>query len=653
MRPARKPKIGVFVCHCGRNIASVVDVPEVVRRAAELPGVAHAAEYKYMCSQPGQDMVCEAIRREGLDRVVVAACSPSLHEGTFRKAAAVADLNPYQVEMANIREQCAWVHQHNGASATDKAAEIVASMVAKASGDRALESGKVPVTRRALVVGAGVAGIQAALDIADAGYEVVLVEKEPSIGGHMAQLSETFPTLDCAQCILTPKMVSAGSHPNIRLMPWSEVREVSGFVGNFRVTVERKVSGIDFDKCTGCGVCVEKCPVRVPAEFDSGLGTRKAVYTPFPQAVPNKPVIDREHCLKYLKDRCGLCQKVCEAGAVDYHAEPRLEEIEVGAIVVATGFDLYPVERLGEYGGGKIPDVIDALAFERLLSASGPTAGQIRRPSDGKTPKNVVFIQCAGSRDPENHRPYCSRICCMYATKQAMLYQHAVHGGQTYIFYIDIRSGGKNYEEFVERAQDEGVVYIRGKVARVFQAGEKVAVMGVDTLAGQPVRIDADLVVLSTAMVPRASSEGLRKVLKIAADANGFWMEAHPKMNPVGSNTEGIFLAGCGQAPRDVPDTVAQASGAAGRVVGLFARGELSLDPVVVEVVEDLCSGCGMCVAACAYDARALDEVLRTATVNEALCKGCGACMTACSNGATVHRNFSRDQVMRMIGSFV
>ncbi|HPA06120.1 MAG TPA: CoB--CoM heterodisulfide reductase iron-sulfur subunit A family protein, partial [Candidatus Hydrogenedentes bacterium] len=465
--------------------------------------------------------------------------------------------------------------------------------------------------------------------------------------------SETFPTLDCAQCILTPKMVAAGNHPHIRLMTWSEVRGISGCVGNFKVTVERKASGINPDKCTGCGLCTEKCPVQVPSEFDRGLGKRKAIYTPFPQAVPNLPVIDREHCLHYQKGKCGICSKVCEAGAVDYDLGPRTEEVEVGAIVVATGYDLYPIERLGEYGGGRIPDVIDALAFERLLSASGPTAGEVRRPSDGRVPRNVVFIQCAGSRDPEKHRPYCSRICCMYATKQAMLYKHTVHGGQPYIFYIDIRSGGKNYEEFVERAQDEGVVYIRGKVSRLYQSGDKVMVMGVDTLAGKPVRIESDLVVLSMAMVPRATSEELRRTLKIAADASGFWLEAHPKMNPVGSNTEGIFLAGCGQAPRDVPDTVSQASGAAGRVVGMFARGELSLDPLVVQVEEDLCSGCGLCVTACAYDARSVDPVRHVAMVNEALCKGCGACMIACPNGATVHRNFSRSQIMKMIGNFM
>lgn len=642
-------KIGIFVCHCGKNIASSVDVEKVVSEISSLPGVAYAAEYKYMCSQPGQSLVMDTIRDHKLDAVIVAACTPSLHEVTFRKAASEAGLNPYRVEIANIREQCAWVHQDDKDVATKKAVEIIASMVQKVSLDQALTGDSIPVTKRALVIGGGVAGIQASLDIADAGYEVVLVEKEPSIGGHMAQLSETFPTLDCAQCILTPKMVAAGSHPKIKIMAWSEVKEVSGYVGNFKVKIEQKAKGIDWEKCTGCGLCMEKCPTKVPSEFDRSLGPRKAIYSPFPQAVPNKPVIDIENCLYYKNGKCGLCKKICETGAIDYDLMSKTIEEEFGAIIVATGFDVYETSHIKEYGAGKIPDVIDSLAFERILSASGPSAGDVRRPSDGKVPQNVVFIQCSGSRDPEKHKPYCSRICCMYTAKQAMLYQHAVHGGQAHVFYIDIRSGGKNYEEFVERAQSEGVIYTRGKVSKIYRNGDKIAIMGVDTLAGRPVRMDADMVVLAMAMEPRASSDQLRGILKISTDQNGFWMEAHPKMNPVGTTTEGVFLAGCGQAPRDIPDTVAQASGAAAKVLSLFSRERLTLDPMTVRVEEDLCSGCGLCVSACAYEARSLDEIKHIALVNEALCKGCGACMIACPNGATVHKNFSRKQILKMV----
>jgi len=649
MRFATRKKIGVFICHCGKNIAGAVDIDEVARRASSLPGVVCAMDYKYMCSEPGQALLREKIKELGLGGIVVAACTPSLHEATFRKAVLEAGTNPYCMEIANIREQCAWVHQDDKNAATAKASEIIASMVEKVAYDIPLFEESIPIVKRALVIGGGIAGMQAALDIGDAGYEVILVEREPSIGGHMAQLSETFPTLDCAQCILTPKMVAVGAHPHIHLLAYSEVREVSGYVGNFKVKIERKARGVDWEKCTGCGICMEKCPTKVSAEFERGLGKRKAIYTPFPQAVPNKPVIDREHCLYYKKGTCRICEKNCEVGAIVFEQEPEFIEEDVGAIIVATGYELYAKESLGEYGAGEIPDVIDSLAFERLLSASGPTAGEVRRPSDGKIPKSVVFIQCAGSRDPEKHKPYCSRICCMYTTKQALLYKHAVHGGQPYIFYIDIRSGGKNYEEFVERAQTEGVIYTRGKVARVYKDGEKVIVEGVDTLLGKPVQVEADLVVLAMAMEPPATTEALSRLLKITTDANRFYTEAHPKMNPLGTTTRGIFLAGCAQAPRDIPDTVSQGSGAAGKVIAMFSNEALTLDPMTVEVDEELCAGCGLCVPVCPYEARTLDPKRRIAVVNAALCQGCGACMIACPNGATVHRNFTKKQILKMV----
>ena len=649
MRFATRKKIGVFICHCGKNIAGAVDIDEVARRASSLPGVVCATDYKYMCSEPGQAILREKIKELGLGGIVVAACTPSLHEATFRKAVLEAGANPYCVEIANIREQCAWVHQDDKNAATAKASEIIASMVEKVAYDIPLFEESIPIVKRALVIGGGIAGMQAALDIGDAGHEVILVEREPSIGGHMAQLSETFPTLDCAQCILTPKMVGVGAHPHIHLLTYSEVREISGYVGNFKVKIERKARGVDWEKCNGCGICIEKCPTKVEAKFERGLGKRKAIYTPFPQAVPNKPVIDRAHCLYYKKGTCRICEKNCEVGAIVFKQEPEFIEEDVGAIIVATGYDLYAKESLGEYGAGEIPDVIDSLAFERLLSASGPTAGEVRRPSDGKIPGSVVFIQCAGSRDPEKHKPYCSRICCMYTTKQALLYKHAVHGGQAYIFYIDIRSGGKNYEEFVERAQSEGVIYTRGKVARVYKDGEKVIVVGVDTLLGKPVQVEADLVVLAMAMEPPATTEALSRILKITTDANRFYTEAHPKMNPLGTTTRGIFLAGCAQAPRDIPDTVSQGSGAAGKVITIFSNEALTLDPMTVDVDEELCAGCGLCVPVCPYEARILDPKRRIAVVNAALCQGCGACMTACPNGATVHRNFTKKQILKMV----
>lgn len=427
--------------------------------------------------------------------------------------------------------------------------------------------------RRAMVIGGGISGIQAALDIANSGYEVVLVERLPSIGGHMAQLSETFPTLDCSQCILTPRTVEVGHHEKIKLATYSEVEEVMGQGGDFRVKVRRKPTYVDWERCTGCGLCQEKCPWRVPSDFERGVGKRKVIYTLSPQAVPNKPVIDREHCVYFQKEgKCGACAKFCPVEAIDFQQKEEIWEEQVGAIVVATGYDLYPMERLGEYGGGHHPDVIDSLQFERLLSASGPTGGEIRRPSDGAVPKEVVFVQCAGSRDPERGVAYCSQICCMYTAKQALLYKHKIHDGQAYVFYIDIRAGGKGYEEFVQRAiEEERVLYLRGKVSKIFPQNGKVMVWGADTLSGKRVEIAADLVVLATAILPSQGTSDLTEKLGIMIDESGFYEEAHPQVRPVESGVPGIYLAGAGQGPKDIPEAVAQGSAAAAKVLALFA----------------------------------------------------------------------------------
>jgi heterodisulfide reductase subunit A2 len=427
--------------------------------------------------------------------------------------------------------------------------------------------------RKLLVIGAGIAGIQAALDVANSGYPVTLVERLPSIGGRMAQLSETFPTLDCAQCILTPRTVETGHHDQIRLLTHSEIRSIEGEAGDFRVSIVRHPTAVNEDLCTGCGLCQEKCPTKVVSDFQRGMGMRKAIYTLSPQAVPNKPVIDREHCRYFLTGKCRVCERVCPVGAIDFEQQASVVEDRVGAIVVATGFDVYPLERLGEYGAGQIPDVIDGLAFERLLSASGPTSGQVQRPSDGRTPREVVFIQCAGSRDPELHMPYCSKICCMYCAKQAMLYRHKVRDGQAYVFYIDIRSAGKRYEEFVQRALEEDrVAYVRGKVARVFRDADKVVVWGVDTLSGRTVEVRADLVVVAPALIARPDSSALAGLLGIDVDSHGFFSELDGNVRPLEAGRPGIFLAGTASGPRDIVETAAQASGAAGKVLSLFAR---------------------------------------------------------------------------------
>ncbi|MGE5572463.1 MAG: 4Fe-4S binding protein [Bacteroidota bacterium] len=647
-------RTGVFVCWCGLNIGGVVDVPRVVEEISHYPGVARAVDYRYMCSDPGQQLIKDVIREERLDSTVIAACSPGMHEATFQSVVSNAGVNPYRCEIANIREQCSWPHQNEPGEATRKAVELIRAAVEKVRGDEALSALSIPVTRRALIIGAGIAGMQAALDIAEAGHEVVLVERLPHIGGHMAQLSETFPTLDCSQCILTPKTSEVGRHPRIKLLTNSEVESVSGYVGNFTVRVRRKATYVNWDLCTGCGLCTEKCPSRTSSAFERGLVKEPAISIAFPQAVPHKPAISAEACRHFTKGKCGVCEKVCPVGAIDFEQQDVLFEENVGAVVVATGYDLHPKAKVGEYGYGVYPDVIDGLEFERLNSASGPTQGQIRRPSDGKVPKEVVFIQCVGSRDQENGYPYCSKICCMYTAKHARLYKHKVSDGQPYVFYMDIRAGGKGYEEFVQHAtEEEGVLYLRGRVARVFQDGDALVVFGVDTLSGKKVEIRADMVVLATAIVPASGAKELARVLKTATDQYGFFSEAHPKLRPVESLTRGIYIAGCAQAPRDIPDTVTQAGSAAAKVLALFSAERLSHSPAVAAVDGELCSGCGVCVEACAYDARTLDTRRRVAVVNDVLCEGCGACAVACPNGATRQKNASRPQVFSMIDAVV
>ncbi len=644
---AKSPRVGVFVCHCGINIAGTVKIPEVIEQLRSEPGVATAKDYIYCCSDPGQTLIRDTIVEEKLDRVVVACCSPNLHENTFRKASASAGLNPYLCEIANIREQCAWVTPDKD-KATDKALGIIRTIIAKAQNDLPLEPVKVSINKRAMVVGAGIAGIQAALDIANAGYEVVLVEKEPSIGGHMAQLSETFPTLDCSQCILTPKTVESGRHPRIKLLTYSEVAEVSGYVGNFKVKIRQKPRYVDPVACTGCGLCMEKCPSKVESWFERGMAKRKAIYRLFPQAVPNKVVIDAENCRYLQNGKCGVCAKICPSKAIRYDDKESFVEEEVGAIVLATGYELIDMSRFGAYGTG-VPDVIDGMAFERLCSASGPTAGEVRRPSDGKVPQRVVFVQCAGSRDSTVGVPYCSKICCMYTAKHALLYTHRVHGGEAVVCYIDVRTPGKGFEEFYRRATDEGVKYLRGKVSKIFRQGDKVVVWAADTLAGRKVEIEADMVVLASAVVPNPAGIELARKLKIQLDTNGFQSEAHPKLRPVETLTAGFFLAGVGQGPKDIPETVAQASAAAAKVLAMFGSTELFHEPTTAQVDEVLCVGCGYCERTCAYEAVKVDAKKRKAVVNAVLCEGCGACAVACPSGAMTHRNFTKKSIYDMV----
>ncbi|MBN1660125.1 MAG: CoB--CoM heterodisulfide reductase iron-sulfur subunit A family protein [Anaerolineae bacterium] len=577
-------RIGVFICHCGTNIAGSVDVERVVEEIAKHPEVVYAVDYKYMCSDPGQQLIRQHIEEDALDAVVVAACSPAMHETTFRRAAAAAGINPYQTEIANIREQSSWVHQKQQNAATNKALETIRTIVAKVHYNESLMPFHLPLIKRALVIGGGIAGLQAALDIADAGYPVVLVECSDHLGGRMAELSGLYLNFDAAPDVLQQKIDAVTSHPHIQVLTQAEVAELGGYVGNFTARIEQRLS---------------QSPNSAPA-------------TPIPFT------------------------------------------FDIGAIIVATGYDLYGKENLGEYGGGRYPDVIDGLQFEEMLRPDGPTGGEIRRPSDGRVPEEVVWIQCAGSRDPELHQPYCSKVCCMYVAKQAIAYKERVPEGQATVFYIDIRSQGKGYEEYVQRAMEEhNVLYVRGKASKVFQENGHVSVWGVDTLSSLPLQVDADLVVLATAIVPREDAQALGQLLRVGTDEHGFFSEAHPKLRPVESLTAGMFLAGASHFPKDIPETVAQASGAAAKVLSLFSQREMIQEPTVAYVDEQVCSGCGLCVPACPYDARSMHEWRHVATVNAALCQGCGACTMVCPNKACQVRNLTHRQILSMVEEYL
>ncbi len=654
-------RIGVFVCWCGSNIAATVDVQAVSDALAKEPGVVLSTNYQYMCSQSGQEMIQDAIKEHKLTGIVVCSCSPRMHEATFRKTAQQAGINPYMVEIANIREQCSWVHK-DVPTGTEKAIILGKAAVAKVNLNAPLTPGESPVTKRALVIGGGIAGIQTALDIADAGFPVDIVEKKPTIGGKMAQLDKTFPTLDCAACILTPKMVDVAQNEKIRIFSYSEVEEVKGFVGNFDVKIKKKARYVNEDVCTGCGACTEKCPQKkVPNEFNLGMDNRRAIYIPFAQAVPKVATIDPNYCTMLKTGKCGVCSKVCTAGAIDYKQQDQIIEEKYGAIVVATGFNPISMDKFEEYAYSQSKDVITSLEFERLTNAAGPTAGKLLRPSDLEHPHTIVFVQCVGSRCEncaEKGKEYCSKICCMYTAKHAMLVRDKYPDTEVYVFYIDVRTPGKNFDEFYRRAVEEyGVHYIKGMVGKVTPEGNKLKVQASDLIMNKQVHIDADLVVLAAAIEPDKSARPLATMLTASMDTNDFFTEAHPKLRPVESPTAGVFLSGACQGPKDIPETVSQAGAAASKVIGLLAKDKLTGNPCIASPNEQMCNGCSSCERVCPYGAityvdkefRMPDRTTlmrRVAQVNPAVCQGCGACTVACPSGAMDLRGFASAQII-------
>jgi heterodisulfide reductase subunit A len=643
-------RIGVFVCHCGLNIGGVVDSESVAKYAATLPNVTVSVDNKYTCSDPGQEEIKKHIKEYNLNRVVVASCSPRMHEPTFRRTVEEAGLNKYLFEMTNIREHVSWVHMYEPEKATEKAKDLVRMAVMRAALLKPLPKKEVPIIDRALVIGGGVTGLNTALDLAKQGFKTYIVEKTPTIGGHMAMLDKTFPTLDCSICILAPMMVDAGNHPNIEILTYSEVAQVDGFVGNFKVKVKKKPRYVDMDLCNGCGDCGEICPVRVPNVFDVNLGMRGAAYVPFPQAVPLKYTIDPESCLHLNYGICGTCQTFCPKQAIDFNQNEEEVELDVGTIIVATGYESYDPTPKREYGYGVYKNVITNIEFERIKNAAGPTRGHLVRPSDGKVPHRIGFIQCVGSRDYRVDHKYCSNVCCMISIKQAVQIKEKYPDAEVYIFAIDIRAFGKGFEEIYRRARDMGIVFIKGRASEVIEDPEtdNLILSAEDLYVGKQLEFELDMVVLATALLPGSDAKELANTLNISLGADGFFAEAHPKLRPIDTFTDGVFLAGCAQGPKDIPECVAQGKAAASAAASLMARGKIEIEAITANVDEELCIGCELCTLECSYGAIQMTEENK-AKVIEDICKGCGTCAAACPQFAIYMKHYTDEQVLAQI----
>ena len=647
-------KVGVYICHCGTNIADTVDVMDTAQWASEQPHVAIAREYKFMCSSLGQELIENDIREYGLTRVVVGACSPHMHEKTFRGACQRAGLNPFLFEMANIRELDSWI-TNNKEAATRNAKAMIKGAVERVVLHQPLDYLPVEINPHTLVVGGGIAGITSALELANSGYHVYLVEREASIGGHMAQWDKTFPTLDCAACILTPRMVEVGQHPNITLLTYSEVENVEGYLGNFTVTVRKKARFVNEELCTGCAICEEKCPKKVIDEvFNVGMTHRKAIYKPFPQAVPMYPVVDRATCTYFIKGKCKACEIFCPAGAIDFEQQDELIQLQVGSVILATGFDAFDATRIPQYGYGRLSNVFTSVELERMLNASGPTAGKIALRDRNTQPESVAIIHCVGSRD-ENYHEYCSRVCCMYSLKFAHLVRERLPEAEVYNFYIDIRAAGKRYEEFYHRVMKEGANFIRGKVAEVTDIARtpeeegKLVVQVYDTLAGMQRRIPVDMVVLSLGMEARHDAQKVAQLFGLGCDLSGFFIERHPKLDPVLTMVEGIFIAGACQGPMAIPESVAQAAAAAVRSSGLISQETVLMEPVRAHINEAKCSGCRICNNLCPYTAIVFHAERQVSEVITAMCQGCGTCVAACPSSAISGAHFTHEQLMAQV----
>ncbi|CAJ35394.1 hydrogenase iron-sulfur subunit [Methanocella arvoryzae] len=641
----KRGKAGVFICHCGDNISGTVDIG-AVKRAMELEGADCVEDFPYMCSIAGQALIHEKARAIGLDRIVVAACSPGVHERTFQACASEAGINPYLVDIANIREQCSWVP---GENQTGRAIDIIRSSLYAVRQKQPLDKASIKVRKSVLVIGGGISGITASLALARHGIKVYLAEKATTIGGNMVKIGKVFSpdrlTEECALCSLAPLMGEVARNDRINIMTQSRVTDLRGHPGDFRVTIETGPVFIDPDKCVSCGKCSAACSVRVPDEWNAGLSSRKAVYKPFAQAVPGTYSIDPDAC-----KRCGKCARECDARAINLNRKARKKTLRAGAIIVATGHREMDPSGKHELGYGQFPDVLTQTELARLLAINGPTKGRLEVPSTGKRPRRIVMVQCVGSRDEKpGSIPYCSKVCCMTALKHAHYVSEHFPGTEIYICYTDIRAPG-TYENYYREVQKKGVKFIRGRVGEIIRAGaddsDGLLVRVEDTLGSGTLELESDMVVLSCALEPSPGTLQAASALGIGLSPELFIREKHPKLEPATTTSRGIFVCGTAQGAKDITESILQARAAASKASELVSARSLAVEPKFAVVDPERCTRCGICLKLCPYGAPYLNGKV---AIDPLSCIGLGGCISRCPEHAITMPSCSDEELFARI----